>query len=72
MQAIARSAGQTAFELRSPPSLPTRSIAFSRLSLTAAIEQVSRALLAARWHEMDGEEASTIFGQGGRGARECP
>jgi hypothetical protein len=36
---------------------------------TAAIE---RALLAARWHEMDGEEASTIFGQGGRGARECP
>jgi hypothetical protein len=39
---------------------------------TAAIEQVSRALLAARWHEMDGEEASTIFGQGGRGARECP
>jgi hypothetical protein len=39
---------------------------------TSAIEQVSRALLAARWHEMDGEEASTIFGQGGRGARECP
>ena len=28
----------------------------------AAIEQLSRALLAARWHEMEG----------GRGARECP
>jgi hypothetical protein len=32
---------------------------------TAAIEQVSRALLAARWHEMDGEEASTILARVG-------
>jgi hypothetical protein len=31
----------------------------------AAIEQLSRALLAARWHEMDGEEASTILARAG-------